>query len=212
MFFAWIVFMGAWWWILSIAAIIVLACLADEDSWGPAIGVFFAWLLIVTLFGTQPTVPWLIGLSFIALLKYFGAYMGAGLAWSYFKWFTKLRKFKSHYNKIKADWEKMPDNGTYNEDEHGREGVGGYSTRERTARPHWPGGFEEYWKDKKSHDKIKGASWDKDEVIFWIVFWPFSVLHFCLKDLMRFLIEDVLKGTYIALRKAVLGEATKYVD
>jgi hypothetical protein len=198
MIFGLFVFMGFWWWLFTAAAVIALIAMAEDDMWGPGIGVVVAWCLLLTLFGDMPLLGWLGALTFMAGLKWFGIYMGTGLGWSYFKWVTKLRKYKRQYNEAKAKWEAMPDK----DDGHGFRG----KTKEG-----WDS-FESYMKNKMSYSTTSGVQWKKDEIIYWICFWPFSLLHFCLKDLMRFIVEDILKGTYMRIRKAVLGEALKYVE
>lgn len=190
MIFAWIAFGGWWWWILTLVMIGVITAMSDEDLWLPGMCVFMGWLIIVSLFGTMPVWPWLGSLTLVNGLKWFGGYFLLGLGWSYFKWYTRLKKFKNAIVDMKKTWDLKGDSFQIQYDKN----------------------FDQYVQKKLGWDKKGKAKWEKDEVIFWIVLWPWSLLYFCLKDLMRFLVEDVLKGSYMWFRKRVLGDFVKYID
>jgi len=55
---------------------------------------------------------------------------------------------------------------------------------------------EAYIESMLPYSEYSKVEFKKDKIIFWICFFPFSMLHFALKDLMRFIVEDVLKATY----------------
>ena len=125
------------------------------------------------------------------LAQYSLCYIGVGLGWAIFKFVVMLNAAKNTYIEDKKEY---------------------LSGDERT---------EEMWihKVKHSYDGVQSyaptVTENKEEIMFWLIWWPFSIFSFFLQDVMTGICRQLWKlvsGILNGIRVSVLGVAAKDLD
>jgi hypothetical protein len=188
--------------IFAVPILWIVVCtvfIAYEIGWGAFVctavaAVLAHFFLGFSIFGLAMASPMLFA-------KWGAAYVGAGLVWASFKFFIKLRKARSSYVKDKKAWLKEID--------VFRQGVTAEVTQRTEAD--WIGKIRR----TNTENYAPTVGMNKERIMFWAWWWPFSMVNFLLEDLIRELwnaswraIRTVMEG----VRKVALGEAAKDLD
>jgi hypothetical protein len=190
-------------WLMLIPIIWFVLCttfVTYEMGWG-AFWVTAAMAVIAHFFLGFSIVAFAIA-SPVALASWIAMYAVAGLGWASFKFFVKLRKARRLYVTNKTDWL-----------------AGADLAKDLVLHETYIPRLEEEWiiKAKRGCTERYAPTVyaNKQKIMFWAWWWPFSMVNFLLEDLIREVwnaswraIKSVMEG----VRKFALGEAAKDLD
>lgn len=158
--------------------IVVTAIIENSEGW------FFPTFAFL---GSVTFVNWFYNLGILSFsrmhplyaAKLVLVYLACGVVWSFIKWYFLLHKNKVAYNKARSEF--LEKNGATQ------------MTPELAAR------FRETVLSIYNAPKIPRASEHKSDLIRWATYWPFSVLGFCVNDLVRKAytwVYEILQSSY----------------
>ena len=134
------------------------------------------------------------------LAQWIFVYILAGIVWGTFKFVVKLRKARNEYVKDKERYLKYT-------------GCTGLAKQEERTAKTWIEQCKRGYNG--SEDYAPTVNKNKENIMFWAWWWPFSIISFFFEDLIveiwnmswRF-----MKGLLDGIRTSVLGEAAKDLD
>lgn len=171
---------------------IVEAILTEVESWGWAtitligtiVGLHFLHVIDVVVFVKTHTLEAVSGAAI---------YLGAGIVWSFVKWFSFLMGFRDAYRAEKYNFlafKKLPTN-TLLEAELQEEFLCGLSYNGGSYRNNlertWNSDVKEY--RGNSLNVLPRAAKNKARITSWMAFWPFSMVGTIINDPVRRLIN-----------------------
>lgn len=115
-------------------------------------------------------------------------YFPVGVLWSFKMWADKIKKSRDEYEEIKIRWGK----------------------KDALGKKTWQGGWESYLRSRNFEipelDRYKG------DIVCWIAYWPWSVVVYLLKDVVREFCEWAithLRMVYERIAERYLGDIIK---
>ena len=200
MLFAWVVPFGIAWWIFTTLAIIALfaAMIADDILEDGVIWLIAGIYLVLTcVLGTMNPLAWVVGLTGWEIAGRVGLYLGIGLVWSFFKWYHIIIKAKNQYinrgpYSISSGW----GSDTKNDQELKRDILKGQDKEDYVK------GYNKFGSNETFEDVMSRLTpgFSAHKVIYRILWWPLSVISFCIKDFLEWVINHVFKGFYMGIR------------
>lgn len=179
-FFTIFVLFSPLWWLLFIAASGLIIWALEEENGLWATVVFVASILLMTFFGTMPTLDWFLAHQW-TILTAIGAYFIAGAVWGYaIKWYFFCIAKREKYEDIKRHW--LRNMGYPNE-----------KTIPASMKDKWAEEIKRnhsdyfYWgPNREKIIQIETRYWDhKARTLRWAVYWPWSVLWSIFDDVIR---------------------------
>ncbi len=192
---AFFVFGTLWFWVIGAAFFGLLTYFTEKDSYVAATiwAVVFIWIVAsvnnVSLFANP-----------LLWLQWGGIYLGVGAFWSLLKWFSFLNQEKDELRKIKQNFLNQDDtvtpreNGTFNDADFQK-----FAFYLNKYVPN-------YRSIQNRSDLIPSVGEHRNELVAWIVWWPFSAFWTILNDPLRRLANFVverMRGVYESMASRV---------
>lgn len=182
--------------LIALAVIYVGACFLVELE-------FFGWatlVLLATVVGVQSLhvfdILQYIANNALTSVLYAAGYIAIGVAWSFVKWFSYLRKFRDHFRELKQKFLE-------------RKGLTGPDIEEPFLSEFKASLRHQYeYRDVQSGQKPT-ATENKAKITAWMAFWPCSVISTLLNDPIRRLFRylfNLLKSLYQKMADAVFAD------
>jgi hypothetical protein len=173
----------AFWTLVVIVSIVIMFQVeGDETSGGWAI-----FTMLITLCALQ----WMSDLKVFtyiyehpfAILQWFGFYIAIGIAWSFVKWAWALHKVSEYARELHAEFEKSTEKDKdWSSWVYRNDGLRHYHARIRVSGSLPPRAFE-----------------NKERLVFWAMYWPWSLIGTFLTDWVKELYDrlvDFFSGLY----------------
>lgn len=171
-----------------------------ENGWSAGLSLFLV-AGALTLFGDFNAFSWVFANPLLCL-GFFGAYLAVGVVWSFIKWGIFCNDIKDGYCAVKREFFK-------------KNNIAGPSRKEPipdnfqdkwidTIRDHsWH--EEQHWTVNSIEDIIPAVSRYKATILFWMAYWPVSLLWSLLHDF----IERLFNRIYLLLSGAFQSLANR---
>lgn len=183
MFFELFVLGGLMWWIMVVAASILIIWALEEENGSWATTAFIGAILLWQFCGDlrlQDSID-----SWWNALGLFLGYIGVGVTWSFIKWHFFVGKKKEEYEDMKIDW--LKDHGVYDT----KEVPESLKAQFRSFLCQMTGWYERRWvRDEETgkSEEVKipvvkpRAQNNKARIARWMAYWPWSMLWSLLDD------------------------------
>ena len=195
---------GFWFWTVIALFVVVELAFAWNDLVVGSIITFVVGFLVFLVFAAETFNPFsYIHNHPIEFLIRCAIYLGIGICWSIFKWWWLLNKWKVGYNEIKAKFLEIN------------------KIEGKIIPPDQREKFKNYLRDKNNEwnylyrydpGSFPGVSDHKEDIVHWIMFWPFSLIFMILGDflcdLCKYLV-DKIDFIYRGIRNHIFKEINK---
>lgn len=185
---------GFWFWtVFSVFAVWFLWATWAEKGWPTTISIFL-FLAVLTLFSDGEMHKWAYD-NPINLLAAVGIYIAAGILWSIFKWYSLNIAIRRAYNRLLEKFKEgrkitgeIPDEQKQDWLLHLCRNI----DHDEELNDYYNFKWSYVSEIETARDIIPKPSHYKPDLIFWLSYWPVSVLWYFLSDF----IERLFKGIY----------------
>lgn len=200
-----VTFSGALFWCLVLAELVILTFLDDEHP-GHRASSLAGLLIILTLFSDAPLWSFLTQWQTWAALV--GLYFPAGVAWSFAKFYFRVRDHKDAEADAMAAFARciknLPKGSTYRQPEGFVTWL--YNTSEGYDFRRWLSSDSSESENRISFRPLLADH--RARIVGWIAYWPFSLVRFLLADFVRRLacrLYQLLQARYQAIVDRAFG-------
>lgn len=203
-----------WFWTLvGVEAIVLLTAVRHDNGWWATFSVF-SFAFVMWLFGNFNVFSYIFH-NPVFVLSCFSGYLLIGVGWSFGKWFLFNRAIKETYQRMKEQFLDMHQQPGTVVPENLQLIWAQYlnvSDHWKRNNDHWNDYVPKTYSIKRVEDITPKANDFKSDIIFWISYWPVSVLWSLLHDFVERMLNEIynfFKGVYDNITRRMFQEISR---